>query len=160
MWFNIPLEHQGKPEALRLIALDDEFTKACAEEHKAVMTKLWKRDPTAFEALCGKVRQLQKDLKEATLVYDAATGEPKPLLLPSVVEAEIRELFDSQHQALVITILSKTLAHLQRQGVNDRRVVEGIVRLSGGDVERFTKLAQAAQEDYRDVLLSAQEHMS
>ena len=156
MWFDISKEYRKTPEAIEIIRLDAEFTKICAEELKAVRSKLWESSLPEFEALNEKSNQLHQSLKAAVAAYDLATGEPKAAELPQDLAMAVAQQFNDEDRARVLTILSKTIATLRRQRHNDPRIGFCILKLAAGDARRVEHIAREACIDFRDVIVAAE----
>jgi len=152
MWFEIPKEQADTPEAKRLLELDAEFARVCAQQHKAISTKQYESDPAAFEAIAKRVRELHQALADAEAAYDRATGEPRPVDLTPDLMREIDRRFAGDDREDVIAKLSKTLGYLRRQGVNDDRIARYVLILANGKKERVNYYADEAQSDFRNVI--------
>jgi hypothetical protein len=156
MWFEIPKEHRKMPEVIEMLRLDAQFTKICAEELKAVRSRLWERSLPEFEALNERSNQLHQSLKAAVAAYDLATGEPRAAELPEDLVMAVSQQFDVEARDNVLTLLSKTLATLRRQRHNDPRIGFCILKLAGGDARRVEHIAREACIDFRDVIVAAE----
>lgn len=155
MWFEIPKKFRKAPEAVELLRIDAEFTKACAEELRAVKTRLWETSPFAFDALCERSRQLQESLKAAVAVYDQATSEPEPGALPPDLVESIARRFEGGERDKVAMLLAKTIAILRRQRFDMPGIAFDILTLADGDCQRVEHIATEACIDFRDVVLAA-----
>lgn len=155
MWFEIPQEHRGKPEAIELLKLDAEYGEVLAESSKASDARLWEKDLPSFEALCRREREIAQALKQALAVYDQATGEPKPLELPREILTAIHRQFREGESAAVVAKLSKTSGYLNRGSKCDSSVLACILKLAQGDMKRLHHYADEALVDWRDVIMAA-----
>lgn len=156
MWFEIPKEFRKTPEAIEMLRIDAEFTKACAAELKAVRSRLWEKSPEAFNALTARTSSLQESLGAAVDAYDQATSEPKSVELPDDLTEAVATQFDVGQQACAIKILSKTLAILRRQRSNDPRIGFCILKLASGDARQLEEIAREACIDYRNIIIAAE----
>ena len=156
MWFEIPKEFRKTPEALEMLRIDAEFTKVCAEEVKALKSKLWETSPSAFATLCERSRKLHESLKAAVAAYDHATGEPKAVELPKDLARAVAQQFEGEAHDRVVKLLSKTLATLCRQRNNDPRIGYCILKLAAGDARCVEHIAIEACIDFRNIILAAE----
>lgn len=155
MRFQIPKEYRKIPEAKELIRLDKEFSKACAQDLRALKRYYLNRDPDALSKCTSRTSKLQEQLQQAEEAYDNATGEPKPIALSESTKNQIKESFKHTNLKDIERKLAKTLAYMIRNGWTDPRIPDAILKMSDGDPACFDVACEQAKTDYRDLLIAA-----
>ncbi|MGB6220935.1 hypothetical protein [Haloferula sp.] len=152
MRFTIPKEHRDTPEAMELVRLDREFNDVLEASVAAMRHGLLESDPKAFARISEREKALLRQIERAEDAYDKALGEPKPINLNPTELSEIGRTFGQADQVEARDVLARTLGYLDRNGPFDRRVSEAMIRVAGGDLHLLHQAAEAAKQDYRDLL--------
>jgi hypothetical protein len=100
--FYIPHEFRDLPEAKLARAAEEEFAAAIERERKIATAS-----GAQVHMISENLQRLQKKLKEAQDIFDAAAGLPIPARLTPKVKEEVSKYFPAEQRDEVVALLEK-----------------------------------------------------